>query len=75
VGPAEDLDFALVVVVGIDDHLDVKRLALAHLGRHVDRGHLHLRLVAHRQRDGPDGRAAAQRGRHGVAGGLVAVAQ
>ena len=43
---AIDLDQAFVVVVGVDHDFDVERLALADLGRHVDRGDLHFRLGA-----------------------------
>ena len=75
VGAVEQLDVALVGVVGADDHLDVERLALADLGRDVDGRPLHLQLDAARQRHGVDRHAAAQRRPHGVAGRLVAVAQ
>ena len=50
-----DLDVPLVVVVGVDDDLDVERLALQDLRGDVDGGDLDLGVGPGRQGDGRDG--------------------
>ena len=72
---AIDFEEPFVVVIGMDDDLDVERLAFADLGRDADLGDLHFRLGAGRQRNGRDGHAAADGGLQGIAGGFVAVGE